>query len=103
MLADLEQHGLIAQRAGGWFDADALAVTAMGALRAPTATASSQRPPAKRLPATPGSWCYQQFICSNGDHEYRCSNKVSIQLKKGVSCYSNFVYGCAKSQSACHS
>jgi hypothetical protein len=32
MLADLERHGLIAPRPGGWFDADALAVAEVAGL-----------------------------------------------------------------------
>jgi hypothetical protein len=70
--------------------AAALGVMPFGALRAPTATAAS-------------SWCYQHFSCSNGVSFYLCWNKSKIKLKKLVSCKSDFVYGCAKSQSACHS
>jgi hypothetical protein len=69
--------------------AAALGVMSLGALRAPKATAVS--------------WCYQYFSCSNGVDFYLCWNKSKIKLKKLVSCKSDFVYGCAKSQSACHS
>jgi hypothetical protein len=69
--------------------AAALGVMSLGALRAPKATAVS--------------WCYQYFKCANGKGVYLCSNKTSIEVKKGVVCKSEIVIGCAESKSACTS